>query len=273
MPETKHCGECGSRLGERVGLSSKAAKVSDSEKSESDCISVQVRELLDKYPSMKPKDLCRHLELAYGKYRDYVTNVRSKWKSNLKNELGSKCLKFHHAFGRVDGVVLDRVLAGGVGWCVTRARNRKLVWRDVLGHMEWFETGTVTLFVRSPASRGRAYQLFCNGFSKSGLITDMKVLACFLEKIRFKGATATIETGQKLPYLVVDLFQTSNGVRIKAGDFSHPTCIEVDFCIPDWADRIERKTDELVGALGKIFRLEEKASVAEGQRSIRDYAV
>jgi hypothetical protein len=119
--------------------------------------------------------------------------------------------------------------------------------------MEWFETGTVVLFVRSPATRGRAYQLFCNGFSKTGLISDLKVLAGVLERLHFKGATATIETGQKLPYLVVDLFKTSNGIRIKTGDLSHPTCIEVDFCIPDWAERVERKTDELTGALAKLM--------------------
>jgi hypothetical protein len=237
-------------------ISPKISAFSNSEKDENSCICTEVRELLDKYPSMRPKDLCSHLHLSYEKYRDYVTNLRSQWKSNLKNELGSKVLKFHHVFGKV---VLEREFAGGirvgavgVGWLATRARNRKLLWKDGLGHMEWFETGTVVLFVNSPATRGRAYQLFCNGFSKTGLISDLRLLGVLLEKMYLKGATATIETGQKLPYLVVDLFKTSNGIRIKTGDLSHPTCIEVDFCIPDWAERVERKTDELVGSFSSF---------------------
>jgi hypothetical protein len=34
----------------------------------------------------------------------------------------------------------------------------------------------VNLFVRKPANLGEAYQLVCNGFSFTGLITDVKVL-------------------------------------------------------------------------------------------------
>ena len=44
------------------------------------------------------------------------------------------------------------------------------------------------MYVRRPANLGRAYQLVCDGFSFTGLITDVKVLEQVLQALRFKGA-------------------------------------------------------------------------------------
>lgn len=81
----------------------------------------------------------------------------------------------------------------------TEARNRWLLWRDRLGRLQWFETGRVNLYVRRPANLGKAYQLVCNGFSFTGLVTDVKVLECVLSGVRFKGAHYVFDTGQRLP--------------------------------------------------------------------------
>ena len=112
------------------------------------------------------------------------------------------------------GLVEARDRAVDVGWLRSRARNRWLLWRDRLGRLQWFETGRVNLYVRRLANLGRAYQLICNGFSFTGLITDVKVLEQVLGSVRFKGAHYVFPLGQRLPKLTIDLFQKSNGIVI-----------------------------------------------------------
>jgi len=140
---------------------------------------------------------------------------------------------------------VDRVRALEVGWVKSKARNRWLLWRDRLGRLQWFETGRVNLYVRKPANLGRAYQLVCNGFSFTGLITDVKVLEGVLAGVRFKGAHYVFDTKQQLPKLVIDLFAKSNGIIVKVGDTSHPNAVEVVCCYPDWAERNERTLEEI----------------------------
>jgi hypothetical protein len=111
----------------------------------------------------------------------------------------------------------------------------------------------VNLYVRKPANLGRAYQLVCNGFSFTGLITDVKVLEGVLTGVKFKGAHYVFETEHRLPRLVIDLFTKSNGVVIKVGDASHPNGIEVLTCYPDWAERNEKVLDEIKGLLREGF--------------------
>jgi hypothetical protein len=127
------------------------------------------------------------LGLDYQVHGKYVANARSFWKYHHRNEQGLKCCL--HGWrgwcflpGEVGGGGVLRVRAVEVGWLASRARNRWLLWRDRLGRLQWFETGRVNLYVRKPANLGRAYQLICNGFSFTGLITDMKVLEIFIEK-------------------------------------------------------------------------------------------
>jgi hypothetical protein len=146
-----------------------------------------------------------------------------------------------------------RTRAVEVGWVETRARNRWLLWKDSLGRLQWFETGRVNLYVRKPANLGKAYQLICNGFSWTGLITDIKVLEAVLASVRFKGAHYVFPTGQRLPRLTIDLFAKSNGVIIKVGDRSHPHAVEVIACYPDWAERNERLLEQLNDTLQQLF--------------------
>jgi hypothetical protein len=124
--------------------------------------------------------------------------------------------------------------------------------KDGLGRLQWFETGRVNLYVCRPANLGKAYQLVCNGFSFTGLITDAKVLEQVLSSVCFKGAHYVFNTGQRLPRLVIDLFARSNGIIVKVGDTSHPNGVEIVLCYPDWAERNERLLNQLTGALAYL---------------------
>ena len=207
---------------------------------------------LDKNPLLTAKPLCKLLGLRYDYYNGYVTKLRHEWKYYHKNGLGLKCPSVHGWRGwcRVPGVV-DRGRAVDVGWVETRSRNRMFVWRDRLGRLEWFETNRVNLWVRKPANLGKAYQLVCNAFSFTGLITDMKILEIVLRSIRFKGAHFVFDTKERLPHLVIALFRKSNGVVIRVGDRTHPTSIEVIASYMDWAERNEQLLRDILAVFSR----------------------
>jgi hypothetical protein len=228
---------------------------SHSESGDSQSIREQVFTQLDKNPLLASKPLCKILSLPYQEHGKYVANLRTAWKYHHKNERGSKC-SLHAWRG---WCYLPPNMGGGirtpaldVGWVQSKARNRWLLWRDRLGRLQWFETGRVNLYVRKPANLGKAYQLICNGFSFTGLITDMKVLEEILQGVRFKGAHYVFSVGQRLPKLTIDLFQKSNGIVIKVGDDSHPDGLEVLATYPDWAERNERLFEQLNKTLKRL---------------------
>lgn len=216
-----------------------------SENSDSQSLRQQVFEQLEKNPLLTAKPLCKLLNLPYDKYWHYVSNLKSEWKYHYRNERGSKC-SFHGWRGWcLVPAGLDRQRALYVGWVLSRARNRWLLWKDRLGRLQWFETGRVNLYVRKPANLGKAYQLICNGFFATDLITDVKVLEQILASVQFKGAHYVFSTEQRLPRLTIDLFAKSNGIIIKVGDTTHPDAVEVIAWYPDWAERNERLFEQL----------------------------
>jgi len=208
--------------------------------------------LLDENPLLTAKPLCKLLDLNYRDYHKYVAKLRSLWKCYHKNERGSKCSMHGWRGWCYVPCGLDREAAVDGGWRVTRARNRWLLWKDRLGRLQWFETDRVNLYVRTPANLGRAYQLVCNGFSFTGLITDMKALERVLESVRFEGAHFVFDAQARLPYLVIDLFRRSNGVIIKVGDRTHPTGVEVIAEYMGWAERHERLSQQLLDVLNRL---------------------
>ena len=218
---------------------------SHSESSDSESIRQQVFDILDKDPLLTAKPLCKLLGLRYKDYGRYIANQRSFWKYHIRKQQGSKCSGLHGWRGYCFVPDLNRGVAVRLGWLRTRARNKWLLWKDRLGRLQWFETNRVNLYVRKPANLGRAYQLVCNAFSFTGLITDVKVLESVLKGIRFKGAHYVFDVKERLPYLVIDLFQKSNGVVIKVGDRTHPTSVEVLAVYPDWAERNEQLFEQL----------------------------
>lgn len=208
---------------------------------------VQVQSLLKENPSLTALPLCKKLGLPWPQYKSYVENIRSEFRAHLKNRSGLIGPKFHGRRWFVylpGGLSLDRDKAVSCGWVRTRARNRMLVWRGSCGRMEWFETNRVNLHVRSGV-KGHVLGLFCEGFSHTGLISDDGVLGAVIKNIRVKGAHAVFEVGEKLPSVRIDYFKQSNGVTVKLGDGSHPTAVEVEYCIPDWLERFERHFDGL----------------------------
>jgi len=218
-------------------------------KGNSETLSTQIKSELEQNPLLTAKKLCFLMGLDYTRYCNYVNKVKSLWKYYHEKGQGSKCPDDVHCWRGFGYVPLDvrASIAHAIveGWQSTRARNRMLLFKNGLGRLELFGTGRVNLYVRKPASLGKAYQLFCDGFFKTCVITDVKVLEACLKGIRFKSAHFVFETKQRLPQLTIRLFDESNGVTVKVGDRSHPNSVEVVAGFMDWAERLERKLDGL----------------------------
>jgi hypothetical protein len=135
------------------------------------------------------------------------------------------------------------------GWVLSKARNRWLLWKDKLGRMMWFEIARFELFVRQPANLGKAKQLICNGFTKTGLIDGIKEFEQVLASLKFRGAHYVFDSGNPLPKMTIDAFSKSNGITIKVGDKSHPRAAEVISCYPDWSERNEMLLEDIRNAL------------------------
>lgn len=126
-----------------------------------------------------------------------------------------------------------------IAWKPTRALNGMLLFKDELGRLEWFRTGRVNIWIKKPGSWARLKQLLAKGFVWTGLIQDVEVFELWSSTARFKGAHLVQDLGEKLPYARIDFLKDSLGVVVKTGDITHSTCIEIEFCYPDWAERNE----------------------------------
>lgn len=235
----------------------------------------QVFNELNKNALLTPSQLCGLIHIDHKHWLQIVANCKTQWRHNHKNERGTKCSShgwrgWCYLPGEAAGI---RTRAVDVGWLQSKARNRWLLWKDRLGRLQWFETGRVNLYVRKPANLGKAYQLICNGFSFTGLITDIKVLEQVLATVRFKGAHYVFPVGLRLPKLTIDLFAKSNGVVVKVGDRTHSDSLELQVTYPDWTERNERLFEQLNDFLKRLFELDGQNSlgVAEGQRRLKDY--
>jgi len=197
---------------------------------------------LNLHHNLKPKILCQLLQVPYQQYKGYVRQLRCKWKRDFKNGLPSKSPSSQHncrAYCYVPGSV-DRGVALEVGWVLSRNRNRVLTLKDPLyGRIEWWETRRVVVHINKPQTLGRVKQFLSNAFFKTGLIWDDRVFNPWIESVQWFSAHDVYETGERVRYRVVDAYKDSLGFVFKAGDLSHPSSYEFEWCKPQWMERFE----------------------------------
>jgi hypothetical protein len=172
----------------------------------------------------------------------------------LKNGRGLYCPTFHNWRGWAYAPkAIDRTVALEKGWVLSKSRNRPFCYKDKLGRLEWFETGRVNIWVRKPAQAGKLKQLLANAFFRYGLIQDIQVFESFADSVRFKGAHAVFDTGERLPYIKSDFLNDSLGVTVKTGDVSHPTGLEIEFHMPKWAEEAKEDRKAFVEVVKRLF--------------------
>jgi len=222
-------------------------------------IKAEVWAELEKNSLLTPRQICGILELPYKDYRRYVTQLRYLWKKSSRFGTRSKSPKMHKARAwcrapksldrKSDSDVTRRALEAG--WVQSRNRNRALLWKknSAYGRIEWWETGKILVSIKKPQHMGRVKQLLCFAFFETGLIFDFKVLSAFLSGVRWHGSHDVYATSERLPYMVIDRYVKSHGIRIVLGDVSHPHAVEVQWVYPDWLERLELMQNHNIKAL------------------------
>jgi hypothetical protein len=214
----------------------------------------QAFKILEKYHDLKPKELCKVMELDYQAHGETVRQYRKQWKREYKNRQALKCLSFHNTRGWIYALkMLDRAAAvemKGSVWLQTRAKNRMLLFRDrELGRLEWHLSGRINVWIKRPATWARVKQLLAKGFSWTGLIGDIQIFELWAASARFKGSHLVYDTGERLPYAKIEYLKEALGAVVKTGDVTHPTCIEIEFHYPDYAEKNERILEQVSKAL------------------------
>jgi hypothetical protein len=212
----------------------------------------QTFKILEKYHDLKPKELCKVMELDYQAHGETVRQYRKQWKREYKNRQALKCLSFHNTRGWIYALkMLDRQAAvEGKVWLQTRAKNRMLLFRDrELGRLEWHLSGRINVWIKKPATWARVKQLLAKGFSWTGLIDDIQIFELWAASARFKGSHLVYDTGERLPYAKIEYLKEALGVVVKTGDVTHPSAVEIEFHYPDYVERNERILEQVSKAL------------------------
>lgn len=213
-----------------------------------------VFEELDKNPLLTAKTLAKILGLNEKQtkyYQGYLRKLKYDWKHYHKKQQGSirSCPDEVHAayfkgvlpvdlVKRVVGLLEEVWVRAGVdrwifptvpgaldGWHRTKSLNHYLIYRNRLGRVRFFMSGTVEIYVRKPVSLGKCMQLFSDAFTRHYLISDLRVVDEFRLGLmrRFHG---TYKTGQRLPYMKITTFEETHKFTFISGDRSHPDCYE-----------------------------------------------
>jgi len=103
--------------------------------------------------------------------------------------------------------------------------------------------------VRAPGNEGRAKQLFCDAFFKTGLIGSFPEVERLLGSLYLDSFHAVVDMKQRLPYVHVKDFAGTNGVEFKSADRTHPTCFEFIVHYQSQFERARLLFEEMVHSL------------------------
>jgi hypothetical protein len=234
----------------------------------------QVFALLNKDPLLTAKTLSKLLGLSIEEtkyYQGYLRKLKYDWKHDHDKQRGSiRSIPddVHRAFfvGKLNLAIEKLSFVGG--WSKTKSRNHFMLFRNQLGRIRFFGTGTVELYVRKPANLGKAMQLFCDGFTKPRIVTDILDIEAFQKSLRVRGFHAVFNTEERLPYLKIPLFKDSNGIEVVLGDRTHPHGVEL---ITNYLDQVEQ-TRLVIEELGKAFGLMNGSKGNVGVELKNDYS-
>jgi hypothetical protein len=217
---------------------------------------------LEKNPLLTAKTLAQIIEIPITERKKeypYLKKLKYDWKSHHINERGSirSCPDgVHNAFFRgklsLGFLRCDLwVVVLPFGWRATRNRNRCLLFVSGLGRVRFFRSGTVEVFVRKPASVGKCMQLFCDAFTKTGLVDSIKVVEDFQEGL-MRRMHVTFDTGVRQPYMKITAFEDTHGFTFVSGDRTHRTCFEFMFEYHAEVEAARRLFEQFAGFLGDV---------------------
>ncbi len=184
-------------------------------------------------PKIKAKQVCSVYNISYKEHGQTINNYLSEFRSNLKNgHIPSEPKNSPHCRKWVWNKVLfnDNRKSEALcnGWKQSKNRNRMLVFRNGLGSVQWFETGTVNVFPKGSSKLADAKTLLCRAFS---WLDPMELSSLCDGSFREVGKHWVFDVGVDLPKFKLDSFKKTHGLTIKS-DGSHPGKLEVEETVP-----------------------------------------
>ena len=201
--------------------------------------------LFSKNPNIKAKKACEVYYLSYKDKGQTVNNYLSKFRSNLKDGyIPSEPINSPHCRNWVWNKVVfsdeRKSEALSNGWKQSRNRNRMLMFRDKLGSVQWFETGTANVMPKGSSRLADAKSLLCRAFSW----LDVMELSRLCEgSIREVSRHWVFDVGVNLPRFKLEFFKKTHGLTIRS-DGSHPGKIEVEETVPLYLQETNRTLQE-----------------------------
>ena len=180
---------------------------------------------------IKAGQVCSFYHLLYEKHGQTINNYLSEFKSNPKyGHIPSEPKNSPHCRKWVwNKVVFSdewKSEALSNGW--KQSRNRMLVFRDKLGSVQWFETGTVNVLPKGSSRLADAKTLLCRAFSWLDPIELSRICD---GSYREENRHWNFDVGVDLPRFKLDFFKKTHGLTI-GSDGSHPGKLEVEETVP-----------------------------------------
>ena len=194
---------------------------------------------------IKAKQVCSFYHIDYTKLGQTINNYLSKLRSNPNyGHIPSEPKNAPHCRKWVWNKVVfsdeRKSEALSNGWKQSRNRNRMLMFRDKLGSVQWFETGTANVMPKGSSRLADAKSLLCRAFSW----LDVMELSRLCEgSIREVSRHLVFDVGVNLPRFKLEFFKKTHGLTIRS-DGSHPGKIEVEETVPLYLQETNRTLQE-----------------------------
>lgn len=179
-------------------------------------------------PRIKAKQVCSFYHIPYTEHGQTINNYLSGFRYNPNyGHIPSEPKNSPHCRKWVWNKVVfsdeGRSEALSHGWRLSKNRNRMLVFKDRLGSVQWFESGTVLVLLRGCSRLADAKTLFWRSFSWLG---DEECSRLCEGSLREVGRHWVFDVGVELPRFKLPFFRKTHGLTIKSNG-SHPGKLEV----------------------------------------------
>lgn len=199
-------------------------------------------------PRLSVMDLEQKLrEKGFLLKRQTIKNYKTEWFRVKAYSENGVVPSLHNGLGKLESEFSADLWkeAPAYGWRISKNRNCERLWSKSGIHVFWSRNGMVRFSFKGSRPRGHLLGVFSHAFWLLLLSTGKseRELSDYLKDVFEKKyreyAHFAWETGQPQPKMTINHFSKSLGLKIKLGDSSHPTSLEIEQREPPWASDLK----------------------------------
>jgi len=184
-------------------------------------------------PRTKARKVCSFYHIPYKEHGQTINNYLSRFRYNQKyGHIPSEPKNSLHCrkwvWNKVPFSIEGKSEALSNGWRQSSNRNRMLVFKDKLGSVQWFESGTAIVMPKGSSRLADAKTLLWRAFSWLDVMELSRL--CDGSCTEFEKHWV-FDVGVALPRFKLPFFRDTHGLTIKS-DGSHPGKLEVVETVP-----------------------------------------